>query len=155
MMFDSLRNNQGYVEMSDYISSAIPSIISGVALFVIGGLCSWILSTYNQLKSEHQSVNDMKKSFDSFCVEHKTMVLAMKNINRSVIVDICNRALRDGYISDVSYRCLCELEETYHMMHGNSYTDELIEKVKDLYKNQMHFPSVLATKSSAINKERI
>lgn len=41
------------------------------------------------------------------------------------------------------------------MMHGNSYTDELIEKVKELYKNQMHFPSVLTTKSSAINKERI
>lgn len=141
--------------MPDYISPAIPSIISGVALLVIGGLCHWIFSTYNQLKSEHQSMNDMKNSFDSFCVDHKTMVMAMKNMNRAIIIDICNRALRDGYISDTSYRCLCELEETYHTMHGNSYTDELIEKVKELYKNQMHFPSVLTTKSSAINKERI
>ena len=135
--------------MHEVITPAMTSIISGVALLIIGAFSSWVYGTYKQIKSERAAISDMRDSFDTFIGEHKTMMMAMKNINRASIIDICNRSLRDGYISDTSYRCLCELEETYHMMHGNSYTDELIEKVKDLYKNQTHFPTVLATQSAA------
>ena len=85
---------------------------------------------------DHEAMMEMRESFTEFMQEHKTLMLAVKNINRATILDMCERATRRGFISDNNFKCLCELEESYHRLHGNSYTDEIIEKTKLMYKNQ-------------------
>lgn len=134
--------------MHEWIDPAMTSIISGVFLMAAGAIAGWAIDRIRGIKEERKAIASIKCSFDELINEHKTMALAMKNVNRANIIDICNRALIDGFISDTSFKCLCELEESYHMQHGNSYTDELIEKVKALYHNQISFPDVLSTKKA-------
>lgn len=124
----------------------MPSIVSGIALMVVGAVAGWALKAIRGIKEERESISSMRDAFDSFIEEHKINMLATKNITRALIIDICNTALQQGYISDASFKCLCELSESYHMMHGNSYTDELVEKVKTLYQHQASYPPVLNSK---------
>ena len=122
--------------MPAYLEPAMPSILSGIVLMIVGGVGGWLVSRLKNYKKDHEAMMEMHESFTEFMQEHKTLMLAVKNINRATILDMCERATRRGFISDNNFKCLCELEESYHRLHGNSYTDEIIEKTKLMYKNQ-------------------
>lgn len=122
--------------MPAYLEPAMPSILSGIVLMIVGGVGGWLVSRLKNYKKDHEAMMEMRESFTEFMQEHKTLMLAVKNINRATILDMCERATRRGFISDNNFKCLCELEESYHRLHGNSYTDEIIEKTKLMYKNQ-------------------
>lgn len=131
------------MEAPIWFNSAIGSIVSGLCLMLIGGFSGWVFKTFNELKTERDEMNQLKDAMLEYQQTYKNMTLTFKNINRASIITICNQALLDEYISDISFKCLCELEESYHGWHGNSYTDELIEKVKTMYQHQSTFPSEL------------
>lgn len=122
--------------MPAYLEPAMPSILSGIVLMIVGGVGGWLVSRLKNYKKDHEAMMEMRDSFTEFMQEHKTLMLAVKNINRATILDMCERATRRRFISDNNFKCLCELEESYHRLHGNSYTDEIIEKTKLMYKNQ-------------------
>ena len=126
---------------------AMSSIISGLILMAVGAAAGWLVNGIKQVREERAQNTEIAQNFQSFMQEHKAQTMAIKNMNRAFIIDICNRSLKEGFISETSFKCLCELEETYHLMHGNSYTDELIEKVKQLYKHQTSYPSELDPKT--------
>lgn len=130
-----------------WMQPAMPSIISGIALMVIGAIGGWALKAIRGIKEERKNMAEMREAFELFTHEHKVSMMATKNIIRALIIDMCNTALQQGYISDTSFKCLCELAESYHLMHGNSYADEIIEKVKTLYRHQGSYPSVLDAKT--------
>lgn len=129
------------------IEPAMSSIISGLVLMAVGAAAGWLVNEIKQVTKERAQNADMAQNFQSFMQDSKTQTMAIKNMNRAFIIDICNRALKEGFISETSFKCLCELEETYHLMHGNSYTDELIEKVKQLYQHQTSYPLELDPKT--------
>lgn len=122
--------------MPGYLEPAMPSIISGIALMLVGALVGWFSKKYKDYKKNQETIEEMRESFTIFIQEHKTNVLAIKNITRATILDMCDRAMRRGYMSDNHFKCLCELEESYHLLHGNSYVDEVIQKTKEMYRNQ-------------------
>lgn len=119
-----------------YIQTAAPQIISGVAMMIIGAAIGWAANKYRNFKQEHEDFSDMKHSFDDMIEEHKIVMSAIRNINRSTIIDICSKAMEQNYISETQFKCLCDLEESYHDLHGNSYADEVIEKTKTIYHTQ-------------------
>lgn len=128
--------------MPGYLESALPSIVSGIVLMVIGGVVGWVCNKYKGYKQDHETIQKLEEDISTFMEEHRVVMLAVKNINRATIIDMCDRAIRRGYISDNHFKCLCELEESYHMLHGNSYTDEIIEKTKALYQRQSIIPTM-------------
>lgn len=125
------------------LQSAAPSLIAGLLLMVIGSLSGWLVKAISDVKSERKELQELKENMKKYAETYDKITTTFKNINRANIITICNQALLDNYISDVSFRCLCELQESYHGWYGNSYTDELIEKVKHLYQTQNTFPKAL------------
>ena len=140
------------METPIWFDSAISSIVSGLFLMLVGGFSGWLFKTFNELKTERNELNKLKDTMLEYEETYKNMALTFKNINRASIITICNEALLKSYISDISFKCLCELEESYHGWHGNSYTDELIEKVKIMYQHQSTYPSVLRADKQSNNK---
>lgn len=128
--------------MPGSLEAALPSILSGIVLMMVGGIGGWLATKYKSYKNDLQSLRDLNQSFSQFRIEHENVMFAVKNINRATIIDMCDRAMRRGYISDNHFKCLCELEESYHRLHGNSYTDEIIEKTKSLYQRQSITPNM-------------
>lgn len=122
--------------MGPAFEAATPSIISGLFLLVIGYVVGYVINRYKQYKEDRTSLDDMMDSIDKMIKEHSIVMYAIKNMNRATIIDMCDRAIKSSYISDVQFKALCELEDSYHQLHGNSYTDEMIEKAKTIYQQQ-------------------
>ena len=133
------------------LESAVPALISGVLLMIIGAIGGWLVKAIKDVKSEREELQKLKGSMKKYVGTYDKITATFKNINRATIITICNQALLDNYISDVSFRCLCELQESYHGWYGNSYTDELIEKVKHLYQTQNMFPKTLEVQDTYVD----
>lgn len=113
-------------------TTLITSIISGLMIAAISSVAGWALHRYTHFKKEYSSLIQVNKQIEQLIDEHKIVMNSIRNINRAQIMDICYQALYDGYIEESKFRCLCELDESYKSLGGNSYADELVDHVRAL-----------------------
>lgn len=78
-------------------------------------------------------------SFDEAFLELKEFDRLSKASHKSLLRDRLHQGYHfyyeRGYIPSGAYRALCETHEIYHKYDGNSYTDTVMEKIHDLFRN--------------------
>lgn len=121
-----------------------------VIVTIISAMCTVTIKLYNVFEKTHKikEENDNFKALvethtqrlDNFEVTLKEIKAALneqRDVNlrqiRHEIVNSCELAMRENYITTSSLRSLEEMYEEYkNIFHGNGYVKTLMEKVRNL-----------------------
>lgn len=121
-----------------------------VIVTIISAMCTATIKLYNVFEKTHKikEENDNFKALvethtqrlDNFEVTLKEIKAALseqRDVNlrqiRHEIVNSCELAMRENYITTSSLRSLEEMYEEYkNIFHGNGYVKTLMEKVRNL-----------------------
>lgn len=80
----------------------------------------------------NKPLEDLHKEMENRHQNDPYVIESLKCILRQDILDQCEKAINDGYISMHRLETLLAQYDSYHAMRGNSFCHELIDDVKKL-----------------------
>lgn len=137
------------------IDQIIPTVVSGVILSGLSVLVGYFFRKYQSYKKEHETLAEIKKSFNTLLSEHRSVMKLMRDLTRVQIVDICEAAIYNGFIYENQLKCLCDIYAGYKQIDENTYTDELYEHVTRLPIKHSAKPASTSKYRNSVDKEGI